>query len=198
MNETFVKSNNRIFKQILQSWINVNKAYLKAHEWGLLPWYHTERTDVSLLAAAIWKAGGVAIEEYTIKKKKNVPDPKHPWGKGDLFFSFGGKKYYCEAKSMRYTRTSHTKEFIEKECNIHLAMASEDLEKVKVEWKRLALFFQIPQFGEGELNQVDVWKKVARSYKKSAVAYYFPKKVAKTEDGKMWPGIILYVDELAK
>jgi hypothetical protein len=39
---------------------------------------------------------------------------------------------------------------------------------------------------------------VARSYKKSAVAYYFPKKVAKTEDGKMWPGIILYVDELAK
>lgn len=197
MNESFAKSNNKVLKALLQKWITVLKIFIKETNGEMPPWFYIERADVSFLAAAVWKSGGVAIEELPIPKEKQNKNTRNQYGRGDLFFLLKGRKYYCEAKSFRYPRTQHALEHCSAEIQEFLLQSTNDLSKVKIPCKKLALFFQVPQFKEDQKHFIERWKNEARTYKGTGVAYYFPSKV-KSENGIIFPGIILYVDELAK
>lgn len=57
-------------------------------------WY-SERPQVGLFAAAVWKSGGIALEEFgTVKSAAGVESR----GRGDLFIKLAGVGYVCEAK----------------------------------------------------------------------------------------------------
>lgn len=61
-------------------------------------WTYGERPQVGFLAAAIWKAGGVAIEEYEAQKK-GVDDLRFRYrGRADLWGTVGEYSYSLEAK----------------------------------------------------------------------------------------------------
>lgn len=57
-------------------------------------WY-SERPQVGLFAAAVWKCGGIALEEYGTFKTASGIEKR---GRGDLFFKLHGQGYLCEAK----------------------------------------------------------------------------------------------------
>src|SRR5713226_1261165 len=59
-------------RQVLRKWIFVNKDYV--HRWDGIdaPWWYNERASVSALAAAAWLAKGIALEEYTTRKTRNI------------------------------------------------------------------------------------------------------------------------------
>lgn len=57
--------------------------------------WHRERPQVGWFAAAVWKSGGVALEEY---KATKLSDGANTLGRGDLYFRFKGTGYLCESK----------------------------------------------------------------------------------------------------
>lgn len=57
-------------------------------------WYR-ERPQVGLFAAAVWKSGGIALEEYGTTKLEAGAARR---GRGDLFIKIAGTGYLCEAK----------------------------------------------------------------------------------------------------
>jgi hypothetical protein len=65
-----------------------------------VPWWHNERAWVGVLAAATWKAGGRAFEEYSDEKIKRPKKgrPKKVSGRVDLWIRIGSKEYVIEAK----------------------------------------------------------------------------------------------------
>jgi hypothetical protein len=92
---------------MLREWIRANAAYVEQCEDSDAPWWFNERAALSVVAAAAWLAGGIALEEYTA--------PKHRTGaklgssgertRCDLFVSFkkdvrvgGNHNFICEAK----------------------------------------------------------------------------------------------------
>lgn len=84
----------RHLKSILKCWVEVCKQF-EVETSGDIPWHYHERAHIGFLAAAVWKSGGVAIEEWrTTKSRNRVPSN----GRCDLWAKFGGRSYYIEAK----------------------------------------------------------------------------------------------------
>jgi hypothetical protein len=61
-------------------------------KWTDWPYWYKERTQVGFLAAAVWQAGGTALEEY---RKDKAHGSK---GRYDLWINFKGRGFECEAK----------------------------------------------------------------------------------------------------
>ena len=58
---------------------------------GDVPYWHVERSDVGFLAAAIWRLGGVAIQEFAVTRGQGEGD-------GDLWFKLDELECHIEAK----------------------------------------------------------------------------------------------------
>jgi len=59
------------------------------------PYWYNERANVSFLAGAIWRCGGMCLEEYA--SDKTWEKEKYP-GRTDIWFYLDGKEYIAEAK----------------------------------------------------------------------------------------------------
>ena len=91
-------------KKGLNHWGALLKAWRRAHEkycrimegYDAAHWY-TERPNVSILGAAAWRCGGIALQEF---KTKKVQDKEHWVGRGDLWVctDTDGKEEFIEAK----------------------------------------------------------------------------------------------------
>lgn len=105
-------------QQILRKWKQLMKELVE--EWaddGDAPWWYNERTSVGLFAAAVWKKGGHAIEEYTTNKKfrNNRGKTNNKYGRGDLLFYLNSNKtFVAEAKQeyLSLNRSPDTKKVI--------------------------------------------------------------------------------------
>jgi hypothetical protein len=60
-------------------------------------WRYNERASISVLAAAAWMAGGVALEEFSAKKKQNRIEHS---GRADVYLNSSRREFACEAKSI--------------------------------------------------------------------------------------------------
>ena len=76
-------------RQVLKEWIFVNNDYVRRWDGWDAPWWYTERASVSTIAAAAWLAKGIALEEYTTSKTRNINRSRVVSGRGrcDLFVS---------------------------------------------------------------------------------------------------------------
>src|SRR5438445_755881 len=86
---------------VLENWILTNTHV--ANEWSGIdaPWWYNERASLSVLAGAIWRAGGIAFEEYSEEKMyvhRHETGHKSYLGRCDLFFEIGSKEFIAEAK----------------------------------------------------------------------------------------------------
>ena len=88
----------------IQNWIQFFKAWelsiLRYYERTDhdLPWWYTERANISLLAAAAWLCGGIALEEYPIEKGFCGDNYE---GRADLYLTIGEEGYAIEGKAMK-------------------------------------------------------------------------------------------------
>jgi hypothetical protein len=86
-------------KPILEKWCSLNRLYLKETQ-NDCPWWYNERASISILAAAAWKSGHIALEEFSTEKRQSRRDLKGP-GRCDLKVRIGTKDFLFEAKQSR-------------------------------------------------------------------------------------------------
>ncbi len=92
---------NKDIRQILSKWQQLMNELAEKWADDDVPWWYNERTSVGFFAAAVWKKGGQAIEEYTTPKKIRTPRGKtnNKHGRGDLLFYLkSNKAFVAEAK----------------------------------------------------------------------------------------------------
>jgi hypothetical protein len=82
---------------LLRSWISVCRAY-ERRVCGDHPWYYHERAHTGFLAAAAWKAHGVALEEWRTEKRSTRGDRRE--GRSDLWIQLDKVCAHIEAKHM--------------------------------------------------------------------------------------------------
>jgi hypothetical protein len=99
-----VQSKNPILP-LLRAWIRAQNHYLKMLNHEDFPWAYNERASLSLLAAAAWKSGGVALEEYSVEKRRLRADgqrrkiDRYKMGRCDLYIQLrSGLEMLFEAK----------------------------------------------------------------------------------------------------
>ena len=119
-------------QRVLKEWRGAVKVWCDKLGGDDIPWWYNERSSVSILAVAIWKAGGVALEEYAADKGKKK---KHWKGRGDLFIKLNGQKYILEAKQKWVSLSARAQ--ITKE---RLKSTVKAAKKAVLETKKLRLF----------------------------------------------------------
>jgi len=89
---------------LLEEWIFAIEKYCRMSG-GEAPYWFTERANVGLLAAAAWRAGAVALEEFQHEKSEpdisetgNTAEPITKNGRCDLWVCHGTKSERIEAK----------------------------------------------------------------------------------------------------
>lgn len=90
------------FQKLLRKWLKGVEDYGKWWKWTDCCWWHRERPALSIFSGAVWKTGGIAIEEWrAVKFAKTKGGCKY--GRCDLSFGLIGtsgrhKSYDAEAK----------------------------------------------------------------------------------------------------
>lgn len=94
-----------VWTEVIKHWWSKHQLYhQEAEEAG---WAYRERPNVGFLAAAVWKAGGVAIEEYE-DHKKDRDDKRFLYsGRGDLWVKLGKRGFKLEAKHTHINLDTH-------------------------------------------------------------------------------------------
>ncbi|WP_140943572.1 hypothetical protein [Prosthecodimorpha hirschii] len=189
-------SHLNLLEPVLEEWIQCISKYSDRHRGKYAAYYFGERTNVSILNAASWRAGGVAIEEYEIEKGKGK---NNYTGRADLYILIQNKHFSIEAK----------------QCwdNIHLPKRSEfiknQIENCKSDARnvydgsQIALIFLVPECTktrhqeflirpqntiETYINSIEVELNDA-----DFLAWCFPQSNLATEgsDKNFWPGIVM-------
>ncbi len=107
-NEKLAAQEKEGFREVLQLWSILARRYANRWGWGQtegtweeVHWWYRERAHVGLFAAAVWLAGGVALEEYGSEKNTSGEEgPTKYKGRTDLCFSLRLPKlnYIVETK----------------------------------------------------------------------------------------------------
>lgn len=82
---------------LLEEWLLAHERYCRIYKDNPAYWY-TERPNVSILNAAAWQCGRIALQEFKTEKKVRGEEP---WvGRGDLWIRTDsvGKEEFIEAK----------------------------------------------------------------------------------------------------
>ncbi len=85
-----LKSLKPVFEKLL--WVHESYIETESYDSDCAFWYG-ERPNISLLSAAVWLHGGIALEEYGAEKKNGR-------GRCDLYFRVGNTSFGCEAKHL--------------------------------------------------------------------------------------------------
>jgi hypothetical protein len=198
-----------IFDPIFRPWLDVSKEYARA--WEETPdfhWSYGERAHISILAAAIWDAGGIALEEYATKKAR---DKKHYSGRCDFCFKLTKSPkstgYIAEAKHRnvncgnlrslpaKLEKTVATAQNAMSDCHAHL----------KPNERRLSLVFitfrNRPK-AEDKVRSEDIISAVGATHKKlktHTTFWQFPDWATnQSEDSWRYPGTAVFIDLLQK
>jgi hypothetical protein len=90
------------FRDSADGWIDCMEEYLAAVKVRLdvdeFPFWYGERPLIGFLDAAVWRAGGITIQEYGIDKKPGIKEPEREsrLGRADFFFSVG--KHFADVE----------------------------------------------------------------------------------------------------
>lgn len=172
-----------------------------------LPYWHNERANVGILAAAAWRCGYVALEEYAEMKRNkksetDADEERDRLGRIDLWIGRPGDTdgEQIEAK-LRWINISKLST-IKSKLQAGLKDAVDDARRSKTgRGTTLGLTFFVPFFDVDEMNSsnnmdrrlqdlIDGVGEVTASVK----AWYFPEKFREmhvTANGQFYPGVIL-------
>jgi hypothetical protein len=178
---------------ILRAWIDVQRDYSKAVV-GDYSWNYRERTCIGFLAGAVWRSGGVALEEWLTKKGSKVEQQR---GRCDLWIYRRDRyDFHIEAKHMWSRATGKRSSelgYIERE----LSRAVADSNRLSCPRKlRLGLLFIAPFYPIGKQREMSDhmanWLKDIYSIPHSAIAWCFrDRRTLRAGRWQVGPGIVL-------
>lgn len=191
-------------KPVLKSWIEVNKRFARAWHGVDVPWRFNERAQLGLLAAAIWRAGEVSLEEFTSKKIDRFPKASATKyaGRIDLYLNIQGFNFIAESKLAQAILNDCEPRANEK---LHAAMerAEHDARKMPAESRsRLAIVFVVPLISTRLKNNLDRairnWIEKLREYQSDAVAWVFPSLTRHVKTGRKYycPGVAVVIRQI--
>ena len=192
------------FRVVLRTWIRLNRIYGETLQWQDCAWWANERASTGIFAAAVWKCGGVALEEYSTKKTKKK---EHRTGRCDLFFAFEKNHFACEIKQifprLKSGRTNNISEVAER-----FNLACDDARNLfPKEGRRLGVCFVTPRFSSSQIEHMDDCLKdylngLLQNRKKldfDAIAWFFPEEARGMKwpaNQKTYPGVIVLIREI--
>lgn len=188
----------KTLRPIFQQWIKINEEYCDTYPSEDCPYWYNERAAVSILAGAVWKSSGLALEEFSSNKKYGRSGYL---GRADLWFSFGKKKsqdYLIEAKYERLSLFSNyykLEKRIAKNIKSAIADAKNSQEDASLMLGVTFLVPYIPPSAQHNENQrlVDFYK-LLKGMQLDVLAIYFNPYVIKDEDGYSYPCIAMVGD----
>ena len=191
----------RCLRPLLREWARLHAQL--GREWqsvGDAPWWYNERALLSVLAGAVWRTGGSALEEYSEQKRR---DGALAPGRVDLWLSCGSHSFWAEAKAIEvpFTRSGSQVDRITR-C---MASAKIDIRRCAPDGstRRLAIVFGKPYLRLGPRAERERPRKrlVAQSaaVEKHALAWVFPdqRRLPKNDDW-VCPGAMIWIKELRR
>lgn len=187
---------HRNLRRVLDQWA---KLILRAaHDWEGKdwPWWYRERAMVGVLAAACWREGGTALEEYSGKKGRSEDVPYT--GRLDLFLSLNRIEYQVEAK-FKWNDCSQSSRQIRKEIERSLSAAVRDARDVTSDVRRrFGVVFAAPYLKDGDpetmVAAIERWRTAVDETRCGAYAWALPREgwAAKWK-GFVHPGVAMLV-----
>jgi hypothetical protein len=165
-------------EKILWSWVKLNEQFFIQSRDG--SWWYNERASISILAAAAWMAGGIALEEFSAKKKQKKVERS---GRADVYFNLRGREFACEAKFIWLSIKSRNP--ID-QINAELKNAYQDAGCLnRKEGRRFGVCFATIYVSEKDAGQLDAllseFQKKISSENFAAIAWSFPAGARKLE-----------------
>lgn len=173
-------------KDAIEEWLNVVEKLANIWSWKDVPWGYTERALLSTLAAAVWKSGGVAFEEYSTEKRpagRRITKKKKTYtGRCDLYIKIGKREFITEAKHVWSAAGKKARNPIPKiQESLNEAVSAIKRTKSYGE-ERLAMVFVAPYIPTSQKTKIDEqvknWISKIREMKYSikylSIALFFP------------------------
>lgn len=192
------------WEPLLHEWMFMMQKYHKVTEDA--PYWYTERANVGLLAAAAWRCGYVALEEYGDTKRRAkadaqsaAADTRDYSGRIDLWIGRHGcpEGEIIEAKLAWLTALHDipkTKKELQRGMENAIAAAKESKSG---KGATLALTFYVPAVAPGTgdiVAQINKLVELAKEQKSSVIAWYFPessRQMYLEEYQTYYPGVLL-------
>lgn len=190
-------------EEVLWEWTVTQQRSFRVWEREDAPWWYGERASISVLAGAIWRSGGIALEEYSVEKAKSAigshKDIKS--GRNDLYFHVGGADFILEAKS--YWPNLRSNDMYTGLENA-LQKAANDVKKVKQNYgaRRMAAVFIGPQIPAEHANKandrIHVLLDALNEVDGAARAWVFPEGTDNLVSGRglYYPGAAIVIQEV--
>ena len=170
-----------------------------------VPWWYNERPSLSLFAGAIWKVGGIALEEFSSTREApeslELPSGVQRLGRIDLYFAYQGKHFVAEAKQC-WPRIGSRAQSAKAEIEQMLLQASADVHRAPADYgQKLALVFASPYFPRSEWEAAPErllqWKHVVESVTSDGKAFYWLHDCQRTGgDGFLYPGAGIFITQV--
>lgn len=141
-------------EELLKEWTVVIEDFCNHLGDDDAPYWYNERTTLGTFAGAIWRAKGLALEEYGDTKKYR----KQRWeGRVDLYFSLNEEHYVVEAKQKwLFLNVNKTSKNIKDEADRPLQQAIGDVKSDALHGGcPLGILFIVPIIRKDQLNRAD-------------------------------------------
>lgn len=179
-------------EDILWEWVALTERTVRSWAPDDVPWWYNERASLSVLAGAVWRAGGTAFEEYA--DKKSTPGRASRAGRVDLHMGLGARNFILEAKQTwsgagRGNPATRIRRVLERAvADVRRAPSDGD--------KRLAAVFAVPEIPASQQDHVDdridAWLEALQEVEWSLIAWVFPPSVRRLRSKRgLYPGVAL-------
>jgi hypothetical protein len=180
------------FRPILREWVEVNRSLARLWEWKDCPWWCNERASVSTLAAAIWRAGGRALEEFYDEKMYRRAKYQ---GRCDLYFEFQGYEFIAETKQV-WLPVGRRSDLWDTTLEKSIATACKDVRHTQEQgWTRLGIVFAAPYFPKSDSDYatelLKKWQSRILDGPWDGLAWVFPPRTRYLQwtDSCIYPGV---------
>ncbi|MCY4364508.1 MAG: hypothetical protein OXE42_20370 [Gammaproteobacteria bacterium] len=185
---------------LLEEWLLAHERYCRIVKDDPAYWY-TERPNVSILCAAAWRCGRIALQEF--KTEKKVRGEERWVGRGDLWVctDTGEKDEFIEAKH-KFVSLSGDKDGLPaiRKSMEEATKAAKETKSGQGDVTALAIVFASAYAPTRSIDKIDqLIKEFCETIKSSAdyhaSAWCFPKETRKLPDkeGYYYPGIAMLV-----
>jgi len=177
----------------LWEWVTLQERGARIWDREDALWWYGERASLSTFAGAVWRAGGIALEEY--QTEKHVSRRRgNRYGRGDLYLKVGREEYILEAKQVWCSVGSGARNSL-KRVSAALRSATQDVKRAKSYGeRRLAAVFVVPMIPKLRSGDIDAriawWLEEVRGIDFTYLAWAFPPNARDLfDEGTLYPGV---------
>lgn len=176
---------------ILRKWFKVLDEYAAVYPATDAAYWYTERAALGMLAGAVWRSGGVVLEEYRCLRDV---DGKQRKGRTDAWFNIRAECYEVEAKYVD-RRTKPGKLYTVVDATLNQAARQLETSGDKESTQVALTFFIAGIKKRPELDETfSEFIEPARKLKPDLLAWYFPvsaRGLLSPQNKHHYPGVIL-------